>query len=234
MKGRGLAVMGLILGYIQVLGTVLLGILLILGVGFALFVAAESEVDVQGEKVVVTGPLGSKIEVDDTSEKVHIVAPGTEVKVDGERVIVRSPGGEVRVDGEDVVVKGDGAEFRTEGEDVIVTGSDGSKVKIGEKHGHGRRFGKKPREARKNIEELAAALVNFRLDVGRFPSKEEGLSALAERPAGAEGWSGPYVKQITRDPWGKPFQYELSGGQEGRFSVYSLGQDGVRSKDDVR
>ena len=95
MKGRGMAVAGLLLGYLQVLGSVLLGILLVLGLGFALFVASESDVEVDGDKVTVSGPMGAKLEVDDVNEKVHLVAPGAEVKVDGETVIVKSSGGEV-------------------------------------------------------------------------------------------------------------------------------------------
>jgi len=81
--------------------------------------------------------------------------------------------------------------------------------------------------ARSQIEALTQALDTFRLDVGRYPTNEEGLEALMVRPqAGAEGWNGPYLKKsVPRDPWGQPYQYSAPTGP-GDVQVVSLGKDG--------
>lgn len=66
------------------------------------------------------------------------------------------------------------------------------------------------------------------LDVGRYPSKSEGLKALVERPASADGWNGPYLQQnsIPADPWGNQYQYTLPG-TKAPYRILSLGADGV-------
>jgi len=96
-----------------------------------------------------------------------------------------------------------------------------------------RLFGKvdasKVRTAETQVRMLKTALQTFRLDVGRYPSTEEGLAALEKRPAAdaAPNWAGPYLDEaLPADPWGNPFQYrnEAAGGQE--FTLYSLGADG--------
>ena len=71
------------------------------------------------------------------------------------------------------------------------------------------------------------ALDQFRLDMGRYPSTEEGLAALMNKPAGDAGkWAGPYLKKaVPNDPWGKPYQY-VQPGEHGEFDLYSLGKDG--------
>ena len=67
--------------------------------------------------------------------------------------------------------------------------------------------------AKVQIEGLAGALELFRLDVGRFPTTEEGLKALVERPGNAERWAGPYLKKqgVPLDPWGRPYIYRKPG-----------------------
>jgi general secretion pathway protein G len=88
-------------------------------------------------------------------------------------------------------------------------------------------FGKsKGKAAAVQIADLEKTLELFKLDVGRFPSKEEGLDALVKKPATANGWSGPYLKgsAIPTDPWGKPYQYAITGGA---VEILSLGADGA-------
>lgn len=80
--------------------------------------------------------------------------------------------------------------------------------------------------ARLQIEDLAATLDLYRLEVGRYPSTEEGLQALVEAPPGANRWNGPYLKksQVPADPWGYEYHYR-SPGEHGAFDIYSLGAD---------
>lgn len=75
------------------------------------------------------------------------------------------------------------------------------------------------------IADLEKALDLFKLDVGRYPTTQEGLQALLKAPAGVVGWNGPYVKgELPMDPWGRPYQYTL---RDGRVEILSLGADGA-------
>ena len=77
------------------------------------------------------------------------------------------------------------------------------------------------------LEKLAAVLDLYRLDVGRYPSDQEGLNALVEPPADAPSWNGPYLRKADAiiDPWGTPYGYRQPG-TNGPFDLYSLGADG--------
>jgi general secretion pathway protein G len=77
------------------------------------------------------------------------------------------------------------------------------------------------------IKRLEGILDLYRLDVGHYPSGEDGLNALVERPADAQRWNGPYLKSADGliDPWGRPYQYRQPG-QHGDYDLYSLGADG--------
>jgi general secretion pathway protein G len=80
--------------------------------------------------------------------------------------------------------------------------------------------------ARAQLVSLEKALDQYRLDVGRYPSTEQGLAALNTRPAGQERWAGPYLKRaVPPDPWGQPYLYK-SPGEHGEFDLSSLGSDG--------
>lgn len=80
--------------------------------------------------------------------------------------------------------------------------------------------------AKVQIQNVQAALELFQVDVGRFPSQEEGLDALINAPATAPGWNGPYLKKAEGlvDPWARPYHYRMPG-QKGPVDVYSLGSD---------
>jgi general secretion pathway protein G len=80
--------------------------------------------------------------------------------------------------------------------------------------------------ARAQIDAFEKALDNYRLDVGRYPSTEQGLAALEAPPDSEARWQGPYLKKaIPLDPWGKPYQYRAPG-EKGEFDLYSWGKDG--------
>jgi len=88
--------------------------------------------------------------------------------------------------------------------------------------------GAKTDTARIQIERLSTTLDLYRLQVGHYPSEEDGLRALVERPADAEQWDGPYLKKENAliDPWGQPYVYQLPG-EHGDYDLYSLGADGA-------
>ena len=80
--------------------------------------------------------------------------------------------------------------------------------------------------AKAQIESFHKALGSYRLDVGTFPTTEEGLNALMTKPAAAAKWSGPYLsKAVPPDPWGKPYIYR-SPGSKGDYELLSYGKDG--------
>jgi general secretion pathway protein G len=80
--------------------------------------------------------------------------------------------------------------------------------------------------ARAQIESFGQALDQYRLDVGRYPSTEQGLAALRGTPPNVPQWRGPYLKRdVPNDPWGNAYQYR-SPGQHGDYDLLSLGSDG--------
>jgi general secretion pathway protein G len=83
----------------------------------------------------------------------------------------------------------------------------------------------KQKAAKAQIAMLGTALDAYRLDVGAYPTEQEGLEALRKNP-GHETWDGPYLpKDIPLDPWGHQYVYHCPG-QHGDYDLYSLGGDG--------
>lgn len=84
--------------------------------------------------------------------------------------------------------------------------------------------------ARQDIAGLMQALRLYRLDTQRYPSTEQGLQALIERPSGApapDNWkTGGYLERLPQDPWGTPYGY-LNPGLHGEIDIFSFGADGV-------
>jgi len=82
------------------------------------------------------------------------------------------------------------------------------------------------------IERLGGILDLYRLDMGRYPSTDEGLQALIEAPVQAERWNGPYVKKAESliDPWGKPYEYRAPG-DHGDYDLFTLGADDAEGGD---
>jgi general secretion pathway protein G len=80
--------------------------------------------------------------------------------------------------------------------------------------------------AKAQIESFHKALASYRLDVGAFPTTEEGLGALMSKPASAAKWQGPYLsKAIPPDPWGRPYVYRVPGAKN-EYDLLSYGKDG--------
>ncbi len=77
---------------------------------------------------------------------------------------------------------------------------------------------------------LRGAVETFRLEVGRLPTRDEGLEVLFNPPSdqSARGrWRGPYLDgEVPLDPWGKPYQYSTPGRDGMPFALFSLGADG--------
>jgi general secretion pathway protein G len=90
------------------------------------------------------------------------------------------------------------------------------------------RVGKaKAQTAATQIQMLSTALDLLYLDVGRYPTTDEGLTALNKNPGNLPGWSGPYLdKGIPKDPWGKDYTYK-SPGNHGAYDLSSMGADGA-------
>lgn len=84
-------------------------------------------------------------------------------------------------------------------------------------------------------ESIDPALMAYRLNVGRYPTTDEGLAALRTAPSGvAERWKGPYIEQEAVDPWQNPYQYRYPGTRNpDKYDVWSHGPDGVESGDDI-
>ena len=85
--------------------------------------------------------------------------------------------------------------------------------------------------ARTQIELLSVALDGYRLDNGSYPTTEQGLAALREKPTRAPipaNWRGPYLrKAVPMDPWGRPYLYRVPGERNpSAFDLESLGRDG--------
>jgi general secretion pathway protein G len=85
--------------------------------------------------------------------------------------------------------------------------------------------------AKNQIEAFSIALNAYYLDCGRYPTAEQGLKALWEKPVlepVPSQWSGPYLnKEVPQDPWGRPYEYQNPGPSGLPFALRSLGGDGA-------
>ena len=94
-----------------------------------------------------------------------------------------------------------------------------------------RLFGKvdsaKVQAAQTQIKMLRGALQAYRLDVGRYPSTEEGLAALMQSPPEVTAyWHGPYLEdEVPPDPWRAPYQYQYPADNPQGFALFSFGAD---------
>lgn len=86
----------------------------------------------------------------------------------------------------------------------------------------------KHKAGRIQLETIGQSLGFYQLDVGSYPSTEEGLAVLWEPPDGNDLWNGPYVRDARqlKDPWGRDLIYR-SPGEKGVFDLLSYGADGV-------
>ncbi len=86
--------------------------------------------------------------------------------------------------------------------------------------------GSKTKTAALQIHDLGATLDLYRLEIGYYPSTDQGLEALVRDPGNTPDWNGPYLKktEVPKDPWGFEYHYRAPG-QHGSFDVWSLGAD---------
>lgn len=77
------------------------------------------------------------------------------------------------------------------------------------------------------LKSLGSALELYYLDIGSYPTKEQGLTALTSAPPSVNGWNGPYLKAqaALKDGWGRDYGYDSEPGKGAR--VFSLGRDGA-------
>jgi len=91
-------------------------------------------------------------------------------------------------------------------------------------------------KAQQDIRTLETMLKAYRLDNYTYPSTDQGLEALVDKPTGApepRNWkAGGYLDRLPNDPWGSPYHY-LQPGQHGEFDLYSVGPDPHSSDDDI-
>ncbi len=77
------------------------------------------------------------------------------------------------------------------------------------------------------VEAIVAALDFYKIDAGTYPTQEQGLQALLEKPTDVNNWFGPYVSRVSNitDPWGEIYQYKIPG-ENREYEVFSYGADG--------
>lgn len=95
----------------------------------------------------------------------------------------------------------------------------------------------KVQTAKTQIKMLKGSLEAMRLNIGRFPTADEGLNLLRNPPADEKIkplWKGPYLDEaVPLDPWNKPYQYSLPGSDGQPFALYSFGADGQAGGENV-
>lgn len=90
----------------------------------------------------------------------------------------------------------------------------------------------KTETAKIQVDALTASVNFFQLDTGRFPTDDEGLKVLLEKPSSESRWDGPYLQKRDSivDPWGQSYGYRRPG-QHRDFDIYTLGSDGKEGGD---
>jgi len=99
----------------------------------------------------------------------------------------------------------------------------------------GRQEQAKMSAAKAQIASFCTALDTFELEVGRFPSTEEGLVALLEKPATLGDdveWNGPYIRELPLDPWNHEYTYRYPGEVNVDYDLVSAGPDGEEGNED--
>ena len=81
--------------------------------------------------------------------------------------------------------------------------------------------------------QIAQTLDLYKLEVGRYPSTQEGLQALISAPPGVTNWNGPYWKKtsVPKDPWGNDYRYAAPGQNNAPYEISSYGADGKEGGD---
>ncbi|CAB5527020.1 type II secretion system major pseudopilin GspG [Stutzerimonas stutzeri] len=85
----------------------------------------------------------------------------------------------------------------------------------------------KVKTAETQVKMLRGSLQTYRLDVGSYPSTEQGLAALMRKPSDVSNWQGPYLEdELPKDPWSNAYVYKSPVDNLQGFALYSLGADG--------
>jgi general secretion pathway protein G len=88
--------------------------------------------------------------------------------------------------------------------------------------------------ARAQINSFMTAIGAYKLDTGIYPSTEQGLVVLRNRPENVNNWNGPYLPQeIPNDPWGHPYQYKYPGPSGDEPEIICLGADGQQGGEGI-
>ena len=91
----------------------------------------------------------------------------------------------------------------------------------------------KQKAAKLEIDQIGQALDLFKLEIGRYPTSQEGLQSLMVAPSGVANWNGPYLKRNTvpKDPWSNEYKYVSPGDQNRPYDIISMGSDGKEGGD---
>jgi len=91
----------------------------------------------------------------------------------------------------------------------------------------GQAEGAKRKAAKLEIDQIGQGLDLFKLEIGRYPTTQEGLGALMAAPTGVSNWNGPYLKRTTlpKDPWNTEYKYTSPGEQGRPYDIVSFGSD---------
>jgi len=86
----------------------------------------------------------------------------------------------------------------------------------------------KRKAAKLEIDQIGQSLDLYKLEIGKYPTSQEGLAALVTAPSGTTNWNGPYLKKTTvpKDPWGNEYKYVSPGDQNRPYDIVSMGSDG--------
>jgi general secretion pathway protein G len=89
--------------------------------------------------------------------------------------------------------------------------------------------------AKQSVERIGSILDMYKLDVGSYPTGDQGLRALVERPSGVPGWNGPYVKgEVPVDPWNHPYTYRDPSARAGHdYDLCSEGPAGTGGDQEI-
>jgi len=80
---------------------------------------------------------------------------------------------------------------------------------------------------------LSTALDSFKLDIGRYPTTEEGIKILWIKESELKNWNGPYLpKKVLKDSWGNPYHYKYPGSNKNDYDLFSYGEDGKEGGSD--
>ena len=92
----------------------------------------------------------------------------------------------------------------------------------------------KVKAAKVQLDNLGTGLTSYEIEIGNYPTTQQGLNALHEEPSGVDDWDGPYMeKRVDEDPWGGEWQYRSPGTHNGNdYDLYSFGPDGSQGGGD--